>query len=216
MRKVIYTLIMAILMVTAVSAETGGSLTVGLYSDIDHSSLGVSGVLFPNNYQKGGLSLGMEFGLHLIERFLYENEPMQYQIYPVSSSDTDYVWFYNKVYRDYLFIPLGLTVRYDLRDAGKLNILRPSLSLGVGGVLSSYQKSYRQMQNWYNNPPPSPSSIPDDQYFVDKGGESIGSFSFYLKPGITLYWNRIYLGYEHYFGAEYMRHSINIGYIFRL
>jgi|GEM_PF-1598415 len=216
MKKLILTLLTLGFITTAAMAEAGGSLTIGLYDDIDRSSMGINGVVFPYKFQRGRFSGGAEFGISLIERFLYENEEMLFDSSASGTAGYDYVWFYNKVYRDYLFIPFGLTARYDLRNNGKLNQVNPSLTLGLGGIFNTYQKTYRRVEDWYDNRPSGPNVTPDYRYIFEFGGESIGTFDLYIKPGVTLYWNRIYLGYEYYINTDYMRHNINIGYVFKL
>ncbi len=215
MKKLILTLLSIGFIAVTAKSEAGGSLTIGLYENIDRSSMGINGVVFPYKFQKGRLSFGAEFGINLIERFLYENGDWIYT-YDVYGADTSYVWFYNKFFRDYLFIPFGITMRYDLRDAGKLNRIRPSLTLGMGGLINTYQTTVRRVENWYDNPSSSPELAPDEIWMFDFGGESIGTFDLYIKPGVTLYWNRIYVGYEYYINTDYMRHNINIGYVFKL
>ncbi len=218
MKKIFFSILLLTFSLSATSrGEVGGYLIVGIYDKIDHSSLGVGGVIYPQSYKFDRLSLGFDFSLQLVERFLYDNTPQNLDtLWDESGNVESYVLWYNKVYRDYLFIPLGMSVRYDLRDPNNLSIIRPSLTLGIGGILNIYQQSYRRIQDYFEVYPSNPGISPDNRYMFDIAGESISTFDFYLKPGIVFSWNRITVGYEYLFNTEYMRHNINIGYTFRL
>ena len=112
-----------------------------------------------------------------------------------------------------MFLPLGVVFRYDLGDPENLSKIRPSVFLGLGGILNVYTTSYRQIRDWYDDPG---LNTYEGRDAVEGGGESIGTFDFFVKPKIALYWNRVYLSYEYFINTKYMRHSIGVGYIFRL
>lgn len=218
MKKSILILLAVILIAAPLSfAEVGTDLRVTLFNGFDRTSMGVNGLIFPQKYSKDKLSLGFDFGIQLVEKHQYEIDPPVTQADVSSAGDTvAYVTFFNKHYRDYMFLPVGITFRYDLGDPGQLSKIRPALMLGIGGVLNVYTESLRQIQDWYETDPTvNPNQIPY-RYAIEQGGSSIGKFDFYIKPKIALYWNRVYLSYEYFFNTEYMRHSIGVGYVFRL
>lgn len=208
MKKSALILIALLLLTSFAFAEFSGDLTVGVFNKIDRTSLGVSGIVFPQKYQWNRFSLGMDFGIQLVERYLYGN--IQYPLDTLT--DGRYKFTYDKVYRDYMFIPFGFVARYDLRDPERLNIIKPSLSLGIGGVLNIYQQSYRRVYNYYVVYP----TVLDYRYVVDIGGESLSTFDYYIRPAISVSWNRIYLSYEYYFNTDYLLYNISVGYVFRL
>ncbi len=215
MKKPILILLAAILIAAPLTfAEVGTDLRITLYDGFDRTSLGVNGLIFPQKFTKGPMSLGFDFGIQLVEKHLYETEvPPLYTVTYTNSNDTDYVLLINKDYRDYMFLPLGIVFRYDLGDPEQLSKIRPALMLGIGGVLNVYTTSYRQIRDWYDDPN---LTSYEGRDAVEGGGESIGKFDFYIKPKIALYWNRVYLSYEYYLNTQYMRHSIGVGYVFRL
>lgn len=215
MKKPIPILLAAILIAAPLAfAEVGTDLRVTIFDGFDRTSLGVNGLIFPQKFSKDKMSIGFDFGIQLVEKHLYETEvPPLYTVTYTNSSDTDYVLLINKNYRDYMFMPLGVVCRYDLGDPENLSRIRVAVFLGAGGVLNVYTTSFRQIQDWYDD---EDLNVYLGRDAVQGGGESIGKFDFYIKPKIALYWNRVYLSYEYYLNTEYMRHSIGIGYVFRL
>jgi hypothetical protein len=115
-----------------------------------------------------------------------------------------------KEYHNYMFLPVGIVLRCELGHAGDLSKVHPSISLGLGGVLNVCQKSFRDVGDIAYGA----LLYPYNSY--EYGLESAATFDFYFKPGITLNWNRFYLGYDHHFNTRYMIGSINFGYKFKL
>jgi hypothetical protein len=201
-----------------VNAEVDAGLAISGVKDIGRTSMGVRGEYYPQLLCKGKLSLGCEFGLELVERFVYDLSDMMMDSarFLSDTSDYDYAVYFNKEYRDYMFIPLGFTLRYSLGDPEKIRSFNPLISLSAGGILNIYQSSYRQFQDWYeNNDSGGPIGYLYSTY-VDFGGESISTFDFYLKPKLTLTYNRFYISYERLFNTRYVTGAICLGYVFKL
>jgi len=215
MKKPILILLAAILIAAPLTfAEVGTDLRVSLFNKLDRTSLGINGLIFPQKLSKDNMSIGFDFGLQLIERHLHDTEgPFTGPAVTTTGDTVYYLTLIDKNYRDYMFLPVGVTFRYDLGNPEQLSKIRPALMLGIGGVLNVYTTSYRQIRDWYEDPS---ETIYEGRDAVEGGGESIGKFDFYIKPKIALYWNRVYLSYEYYFNTQYMRHSIGFGYVFRL
>lgn len=200
-------------------AEFNGELAVSSFKGIDRTSLGFNGMLFPQSLNYGRLSLGLDFGLEMIERHLTDYSPFRIDslVYP---QETFYFKSFNKEYRDFMFFPVGATLRFEFGDWEEINSFRPAIFLGFGGIFNIYQKSKRKISYRYNslhtlqNDPNN--ELWEIRYTNDFGGETIGSFDFYLKPKVALYWHRFYLSYEYHFFPKYLRGSGSFGYIFRL
>lgn len=215
MRQPLILAIIALLVTaSAVFAEIDSDLKVTICDKINHSALGINGTVFPQNLTRERYAFGFEFGMQLIERYLHDRGSNNLHA-DTNGTDIDYIVWFNKNYRDYMFLPAGVIFRYDLTDPGKLNKIRPSVFLGVGGVLNVYQESVRQIQDIFEDYP-DPGEPLLYRLAIDTGGKSIATFDFYVKPKIALFYSRMYASYEMYYGTEFLRHTISIGYVFRL
>ena len=224
MRKIVIALIIVLGILPGVLlAEIGADFCFSSFDEIGRSSIGINGMAFPMSLTKGKLSLGFDFGIELIERHLDNitnsilDTVLRYSpFYPDSVIDIDYVFWFDKEYLDYMFIPFSILLRYDLRDPEKLSSIRPAIFLGIGGVLNIVQESGRQIQHWYEVSPSSPNTPWNWQYAIDYGGQSIATFDFFVKPKIAVYYQRFYASYEYHFNTRYMKSSFSVGYVFRL
>ncbi len=225
MKTTLISILTALLVVSGVSlAELNGEITASNFDAIDRPSLGISGTVYPAFFRFNRFSIGLDFGMELIERHLMGHTPFRTDSskidpYGIEHADYLYLKYFTKEYRDFMFLPLGLNLRYEFGNGEDLASIRPALSLGVGGVFNVYQKSNRQISYWYQ----SLHILQNDPYnlyydlrrAVDFGGETIGSFSLYLKPKVALYWHRFYLSYEYHIFSKYLLGSVSFGYIFR-
>ena len=212
MNKIVYLSLTILLMVSiASSTEFSGDITVSFFNDIKNTSTGVSGMVFPTKFRYDRMSLGFDFGIEFVERFMSK----RYDNITVLDTLDEYTYdYYIKQYKDYsdfLFIPLGLTFRYDFGDPGDLGRIYPAIFIGAGMILNMEQKSKRLYIDYY---------FPDQSiyspYPYESGGDSKGTVDFYIKPKVSVYYNRAYISYEHHINTHYMMGSISCGYIFTL
>lgn len=194
----------------AESAELSGDVTVSFFNEINRSSTGVSGMVFPQKLMWDRKSLGFDFGIEFVERFMSEAHT------PFTLPDSlinpvyDSVVVQNKDYSDFMFLPVGVVFRWDLGDPGDLSKIYPSIFLGAGIVLNLEQKSQRQYVDGYSG------GAIYRPYPYESGGKSHSTVDFYIKPKLSIYFNRFYLSYEQYINTEYMLGSVSFGYIFSL
>jgi len=216
MRLLIVILILLLPYLTA-CAEIDSDFRISLVENVNHTAIGINGTIFPPHLTKNRFSLGADLGMQLIERFLHDRTDSQLDtVDNPYGSDDDYVIWFNKNYRDYMFLLTGVQLRYDLRDPGKLNKIRPAVFIGAGAILNIYQESARQIQDWYDDYPYDPSEPLLFRYALDSGGKSIATVDLYVKSKVALYYNRLYFSYEYYLGSKFIRHSFCFGYVFRL
>lgn len=191
------------------AAELSGDITFSYYDDISRSSIGIGGMIFPETLSRSKFSLGFDLGLEFIDRHLKGAVgPYYYSEEQLYTGDSAIIFV--KEYNDFLFIPFGAVLRYDFGDPGNFSRIRPSIFIGLGGILNLRQKSYRDIGNILSG------SYWQSYSSWEYGSKSISTFDFYLKPRIALYWHRAYLSYEHHFNTEYIIGSVSAGYIFRL
>ena len=193
------------------SVELSGDLTVSFFNGINRTSTGVSGMVFPQILMKDRMSLGFDFGIEFVERFMSEAHAAYTLPDSLINPAYDSVSVQFKDYSDFMFLPISLIFRWDLGDPGDLGRIYPSLFLGAGMILNLEQRSQRLYIDYYY-----PSGTIYRPYPYESGGKSHSTVDFYLKPKISVYYNRIYLSYEHYINTEYMVGSVSVGYIFSL
>ena len=224
-KTTVITFILAILLsVGATYAEINGELSVSSFKDIDRSSIGVSGMIFPPNLAKGRLSFGFDFGLELIERHLNHVTGAVFDSVLFDSGsgwvDYDYTRYLTKEYRDYMFLPVGVTVRYDMGDFTNQNAIHPSFFLTVGGVLNIVQKNHRLIKYYYDYESQMMNDPNNNLWYWrdarDYGGTTISNLDFYVKPKVAVFWHRFYLSYEYHLNTKYIQGSTSFGYVFKL
>jgi len=210
MKKSFYILlILTIFTFTGSAQEISGDINVSFFKDIDRTSTGVGGFIYPYNLSKSKFSLGFDVGIEFIERFMNEVLPQYVDTSGVENADS--VVFTTKEYNDFLIVPIGVVLRYDIGNPENLSNICPSIAVGIGGVVTLRQVSYRQVYDIYDN-----GYVEYRSYPIEISGDSDTTIDLYIKPRFSLTWQRIYLSYEHYFNTEYMLGSVSIGYVFRL
>jgi len=208
-KSILILLIISLPAFPALAQEISGDINVSFFNDIDRTSTGVGGFIYPYSLSSSKFSLGFDVGIEFIERFMNEVLPQYVDTSDIQNADS--IVYTTKEYNDFLILPIGVTLRYDIGNPENLSRICPSVSIGIGGVFSLRQVSYRQVYDVYDG-----GIIEYRSYPIELSGDSDTTIDFYVKPRFSLTWQRVYLSYEHYFNTEYLLGSVSVGYVFRL
>ncbi len=198
MKRWIYLLVLLVLAADVMAEEIDAEVNLSLVDPYGKVTTGFTASFRPEMLEWRGLSLGGGLGLHISNRFKYDQSPLnEFDPGEAYTTDTTTWYYFNKDFVEIINFDLYLEGRWRFFGAGLDDRFKGSITLSAGAIINSVAGTLKQTVFEGLNDTDPIEILGYGEYTYNL--ESEYRTDLYFSPGLIVDIKRFIVGYRHLF-----------------